>query len=761
MRKFFIFFLLIQFTLLYANELDIIPKPASINNLPGKFQFNNKTTLVYTKNTKQLANYFARQYEVFKNHELEQNKARFIFKQNKNVIVFQIDENLDLPREGYYFKISPSKILVKGKSEKGLFYGIQSLVQLVHQNKKTIPAVEIKDFPRYKYRGVHLDVGRHFFSPTFIKKYIDMLALHKINTFHWHLTEDQGWRIEIKKYPKLTEVGAYRSETVVGHAGQSDKYDGKRYGGFYTQEEVKEIVAYAQKRHVKIIPEIELPGHSRAALAAYPELGCTGGPYTVSRTWGVRKDIYCAGKEKTFEFLEDVLTEVMELFPSEYIHIGGDEAPKDRWKICDRCQKRIKAENLKDEHELQSYFITRIEKFLNDNGRRIIGWDEILEGGLAPNATVMSWRGIKGGLAAARSEHDVIMTPVSHCYFDYYQAMPEFEPLAIGGYLTVKKVYSFDPVPPTLQPEYRKYVIGGQANVWTEYMKTSDHVEYMLNPRLAAMAEALWTPKTKKDWEGFQKRLQSHFKLLAKKDINYSRGTYKVDIKVKVDKKAGKAKVSLESEQYNPVIRYTLDGSDPTNQSPQYDAPFVVNSVTTVKAAIFKSGQLYRGISEKKVGIHKALGADVTLENKFHFKYSADGVESLVDGLAGSDNFNDGYWQGYEGKDFIAVLDLGKVKKFSSLRMNFIEAYGSWIFSPDAVQVSISEDGKQYQPISRLENPYEIDRDGARKRLFNLNFDTTQSRYIKINAKSIGQCPPGHPGEGKKAWLFIDEIFVE
>jgi len=348
------------------------------------------------------------------------------------------------------------------------------------------------------------------------------MAMYKYNTFHWHLTEDQGWRIEIKKYPKLTETGAWRKETLIGHAGEKpEHYDGKRYGGFYTQEDIKEVVAHAKKLYITVIPEIEMPGHSLAALASYPDLGCTGGPYEVATKWGVFKDIYCAGNDKTFDFLENVLREVMDLFPSRYIHIGGDETPKDRWKKCPKDQARIKAEGLKNEQELQSYFISRIEKFLNAHGRNIIGWDEILEGGLAPNATVMSWRGIKGGIAAAKMNHDVIMTPVQYCYFDYYQGDPKDEPLAIGGYLPLKKVYSYEPVPEELTPEQKKHVLGAQGNVWTEYIATTDYVEYMVYPRACALSEVDWTPANEKDYGDFMQRLELNLKHLDMLGVHY------------------------------------------------------------------------------------------------------------------------------------------------------------------------------------------------------------------------------------------------
>jgi hexosaminidase len=437
--------------------------------------------------------------------------------------------------EGYTLRIDKDGVTLAAARPAGLFYGAWTLSQLLPPEVLgdgvlgdgvaadavwTLPAVEITDAPRFPYRGMHLDVARHMFPVAFVKRYIDLLAMYKMNTFHWHLTEDQGWRIEIKKYPKLTEISAFRKETQVKKQRRPFVGDGKRYGGFYTQDEVREVVAYAAERYVTVIPEIEMPGHSTAVLAAYPELGCTEGPFEVAMTWGVFEDIYCPSEE-TFQFLENVLTEVMELFPSRYIHIGGDEAPKTAWEKSELAQAVIEREGLKDEHELQSYFIRRIEAFLLKNGRRLVGWDEILEGGLAPEATVMSWRGMEGGIAAAREGHDVIMTPTSHVYFDYYQAEKSKEPLAIGGLTPLEKVYDFEPVPAELTAEEGKHVLGAQGNVWTEYMKTTEYVEYMVFPRLLALAEVVWSPRQERNWMDFKRRLPEQLERLGQLGVNY------------------------------------------------------------------------------------------------------------------------------------------------------------------------------------------------------------------------------------------------
>ncbi len=511
----------------------IIPKPVKLVEQPGTFQLTEHTSLVLKGEQaplQQLVQYIHQQFGVPTGFSFPVSEQS-----DTNVWILQLDKTLKGKEGSYQLKVTPETIEIVANSPRGLFYGLQTLRQLlpyaiesrdvVEGVTWSVPCVQIEDEPRFVYRGMHLDVGRHFFSVSFIKKYIDLLALQKMNYFHWHLTEDQGWRIEIKKYPKLTQVGAFRAQTLTTHgAEQPFVYDGQPYGGFYTQDQIREVVAYAQERFITIVPEIEMPGHSSAALAAYPELGCTGGPYKVQERWGVFKDVYCAGNEKTFQFLQDVLSEVVELFPGKYIHIGGDECPKDRWKACPKCQARIKAEGLKDEHELQSYFIQRIEKFLLTKNRYIIGWDEILEGGLAPQATVMSWRGIKGGIAAAKQKHDVIMTPTSHCYFDYYQADPQTQPLAIGGFLTLQKVYSYEPVPQELSPEEAKYILGAQGNVWTEYMDNEKEVEYMAFPRACALAEVVWTAKDQKNWLDFLSRLQGFYKHLYALGVNYFRG---------------------------------------------------------------------------------------------------------------------------------------------------------------------------------------------------------------------------------------------
>ena len=506
---------------LSAQDINVIPKPNEVKPGTGYFTLDNNISLNFdpaNKDVARIAGFFA---EYLQNlHQIKTGKTA-----KGRTITFKLDKNLNTGSEGYSLKSTSDNILISAAAPAGLFYGMQTLKQLIrtgNQSTVVIPAVEINDQPRFAWRGNMLDVGRHYFPVSFIKKYIDILAIYKVNTFHWHLTEDQGWRIEVKKYPLLTEIGSWRDETTIGHLRENKGLDGIGYGGFYTQSQASEIVQYAAERYITVVPEIEMPGHAGAALAAYPNLGCTGGPYTVKQTWGVHKDVYCAGKDETFAFLKDVIDEMLAIFPSPFIHIGGDECPKDAWKKCENCQKRIKGNNLNDEHELQSWFIKQMDQYLASKGRRLIGWDEILEGGLAPQSSVMSWRGVKGGIEAAKQKHDVVMSPNSHMYFDYYQSRnKEEEPLAIGGFLPLDMVYSYEPVPTELNADEAKHILGVQSNLWTEYIATTKKAEYMLLPRLQAMAEVGWTNQDKKDFADFEKRLESDYQRLDKMGVNY------------------------------------------------------------------------------------------------------------------------------------------------------------------------------------------------------------------------------------------------
>lgn len=511
------------------SDIAILPKPVYVKVNDGFFEITRNTKIIVDPETTHLGEILSTLLSPSMGFELAISDGRPV----PNSIHLSVDHSLnDLETEGYQLKVDKKRVLINAPAEAGIFYGIQTLRQLlpveifskdaVEDIHWVLPCAEIKDLPRFKWRGMHLDVCRHFMPLEFVKKYIDLIAIQKMNRLHLHLTDDQGWRIEIKQYPKLAEISAWRDETLVGHYGDKPrKFDGQIHGGFYTQDDIREIVKYAGERYVTIVPEIEMPGHSQAALAAYPEISCTGGPFKVSTIWGISKEVYCAGNEETFKFLEKVLGEVLELFPGEYIHIGGDECPKDRWENCPKCQARIRVEGLRDEHELQSYFVRRIEKYLADKHRRLIGWDEILEGGLPPNATVMSWRGEEGGIAAAREGHDVVMTPYGYTYFDYYQADPENEPLAIGGFLPIDTVYSYDPVPAALAEQQQHHILGVQGQVWTEYIPTPEKAEYMAFPRACAMAEIGWTALDKKNFGEFSTTLHHHLQRLDLLDVNY------------------------------------------------------------------------------------------------------------------------------------------------------------------------------------------------------------------------------------------------
>jgi hexosaminidase len=506
-----------------AKEIIILPQPVEIHAQDGRFIISGENTKIFTDQWEE--NYY-QAMDLLKTiwpQEIQAGES-----EKKSDILIQYDANLSA--EAYELTISPKQIKILCADSSGAYYAVQSLSQILLQGdiikeKTHIPCVKIKDSPRFAYRGMHLDVCRHFFTVDEVKNYLDIMGAHKFNRFHWHLTEDQGWRIEIKKYPRLTEIGAYRPETVIGK--NTGEYDSTPHGGFYTQDDIREIVAYAHQNCIEVIPEIEMPGHSLAALAAYPELGCTGGPYEVAKTWGVFDDVYCAGNDKTMAFMKGALDEVIELFPGEYIHIGGDECPKTRWETCPRCQWRMKTHKLADEHELQSWFIQEIEHYLNNKGKRIIGWDEILEGGLAENATVMSWRGEAGGIEAAESGHDVIMSPNNECYFDHYQAEPiDNEPFAIGGMTTVEDVYHYEPIPEELDAEFAHHILGVQANLWSEYIPTESHLQYMMLPRATALAEVLWTSKDNKDYDRFLTSIEIMKSVYDENGWNYAKHVF-------------------------------------------------------------------------------------------------------------------------------------------------------------------------------------------------------------------------------------------
>mgnify|MGYP003683024449 CR=1 FL=1 len=737
----------------------IIPIPNELTMQEGVFLLDENVSLLADAEHVAVAEFF--------NDYLNEKLGYTLATEGSNstkTIKFTLDTTIE-NEEGYELTIDTSQIIIKAKTGKGAFYGLQTLRQLLppelenktfNHTKIAIQNIHIKDAPRFTYRGMHLDVSRHLFSVDFIKKYIDLLSQLKINTFHWHLTDDQGWRIEIKQYPKLQEVAAFRDETLIGHYNDApQKFDGKTYGGFYTQKEVKEIVAYASERYITVIPEIEMPGHSQAAIAAYPNLGCTGKNVKVATKWGVFEDIYCP-KEETFAFLENVLDEVMPLFPGKYIHIGGDEAPKTRWKACEHCQKLIKKEDLKDEHGLQSYFIARMEKYINSKGKSIIGWDEILEGGLAPNATVMSWRGMNGAIEAAKSGHNVIMTPTSHAYFDYYQSDNEGEPLAIGGFLPLKKVYYFNPIPKELTESEAKHVLGAQGNLWTEYIPTAENVEYMAFPRVIAMAEVNWSNPRKKDYEDFTYRLSHFHKRLDAQNVNYANHLYEVE--GEIAKRNGNLVFDLQTIIRDKTIRYTTDESSPNLQSKKYTPYLPIDGSTVLKAAVFDDTQKLGRDFMLVYNDHKAVGATITLKPKAHKAYAGSGKAGLVNGISGSDTrYGDKEWLGFWGKDVTITIDLEKPTKISSISTRFYNANGQWIYAPKEIGISYvnEEDGRTLHQINQIQQTDAT----LIPHTFQIEEITTQ--HIEIHIPNYGTIPDGMQGAGNKAWTFLDEIVVK
>lgn len=748
--------LLFFFTMLgmAQQNLNIIPKPEFLKIKNKYFNLSKNTEI----ESNQIGSF---DIEYLQNSILNQTGLK-LNSNDKSQAISKIILNLRLIdtistriKSQYEIKIDETKIEINANSSEGIFYAIQSLLQIIPLEKNhiiKIPCLELQDYAKFKWRGMHLDVSRHFFPKEFIKKYIDYLAMYKMNTFHWHLTDDQGWRIEIKKYPKLTQVGAWRNGSMIGHY-TDQTFDDIRYGGFYTQEDIKEIVAYAKERHITIVPEIEMPGHALAALASYPEFSCTGGPFEVGKTWGVLEDVFCP-KDETFMFLENILTEVMELFPSEYIHIGGDECPKVRWKSCPHCQKRIKEEHLKDEHELQSYFIQRIEIFVNSKGRKIIGWDEILEGGLAPNAAVMSWRGTEGGIAAAKQKHFVVMSPGSHCYFDHYQGEPKNEPIAFGGYTNVEKVYSFNPIPKELSEEESKYILGAQANLWTEYINTPEHAEYMLFPRIAALSEVVWGTSNSKEYKEFEKRLISHFEIYDKKGINYSKAIFEVTSKVQPAENG----VAFELKSANPNgIKYTTDGSEPNANSISYEKPILITKNQTIKAAYFENGKAKSATIEQPFFITKSTGKKIELVHQPHENYGIGGSFTLVDGMKGNPSKFGRDWLGFWGKDLNATIDLGKIETISKISINTLSSEGSWIYYPKSISVLVSKDGKNYISITIVSSKEIQEKKGK----VVVNFDKQNVQFIKVIAENNGIIVDGKPGAGSNSWLFVDEISAE
>lgn len=682
--------------------------------------------------------------------------------------------NSAMPEEAYLISVKRNNVDINASGLNGFIYAIQTLKQMLPveiygkaaapEKDWTLPCLDINDAPRFRYRGMHLDVSRHFFSIDEVKKYIDMMSVHKMNTLHWHLTDDQGWRIEIKKYPRLTGVGSVRKGTVVrkewGH------YDGIPYGGFYTQEQIKDVIDYAAALGIDIIPEIDLPGHMLAALAAYPELGCTGGPYDVWGTWGIADDVLCAGNEKTMKFLEDVLSEVADLFPSGYVHIGGDECPKVRWEKCPVCQAKIKELGLKDsdefnaEHYLQSYVMERMEKFLAGKGKKIIGWDEILEGTPGPDATIMSWRGSDGGIKASRMGHDVIMTPNSHFYFDYYQAKDiENEPFGIGGYIPVEKVYSYDPFTEITDPDARKHILGVQANVWTEYIASDEHLEYMILPRQAALSEVQWCQPSVKNWDRFLSSLTHEAAMYDMMGYNYAKTVFQVISKISVNHDKKCVEVAL-STQGDAPIRYTVDGSVPDGSSPLYSGPIEVRGGCTVKAVVERDNMETRLYTQEFCD-NKAMGKTVTLLTEPQGRYTFGAPDSFADGLRGNREYGSGNWSGWYKTPFSVTVDMGGETAYGSVTLGTLVDKPNDIFPPLNIVVSTSDNGTDFTEAGRIDIkvPSSKDADGIMD--YTVTFPETSARYIRVDAETIVSKPAWHARGGAPGFLFVDEIIVK
>lgn len=726
------------------NHLGIIPKPTQVEVYNGAYRFPEFVE-VYASVP------FLESVELLREHPHIQFENPARLKNLKRlpetgILLLEADESDPLPKKAYRLEIDTSRITLTAHNHEALLYGISTLMQLgLLQPDGVIQTCKIIDEPNFGYRGMMLDVSRHFYPLSFIKKFIDLMALYKFNTFHWHLTDGAGWRLAINKYPELTEVAAWRSYTnwkdwwnkgrQYLHSGDPDAY-----GGYYSQREAKELVAYAAKKGITVIPEIEMPGHSEAVLAVYPELSCSGVAYKNAE--------YCLGNEKTFEFLFNVFDEVMAIFPSRLIHIGGDEADKKAWEACAKCQERMKTEGLSSLEELQRYAVERVGKHLAENGRELLGWDEILEGGIPENATVMSWRGEQGGVEAANAGHHVIMTPAAHLYLDSYQTNPIGQPEAIGGYLPLDKVYAYNPLADGLTADGQKNVLGLQANIWTEYMPTQEQVEYMAFPRALAVAEVGWTGIDQKDWGDFRSRLQHHYQLLQRLNVNYYRPSYDVSIKAKFNTEQNRDTITILSEQYNPEIRYTIDGSTPTKTSQLYTEPFYLVNSAVVKAAVFRDSVLYGDVQEYRSDIHKGIGKKITYNKPWDKKYPAQGDESLLNGQKGGLTYDDQQWQGFLD-DLDVTIDFERREELSKVSLRFMQLTGPGIYMPANVRILASDDGKHFRELHKIQNDVSNQDETLRFKTFEFDLSGRLARYIRIIAKNE-----------KKAYLFTDEIVI-
>lgn len=748
------------------SDYEIIPKPLDVNcKGDASFLLKDGVAVIYPENNQKM-----------------QDNAEFLVDYVEKQTGVKLTSHAGMPVDGaicltldlsddnaeaYKLIVNDKRVCISGASEAGVFYGIQTLrksLPVAQDINVNLSAVEIYDKPRFAYRGAMLDVARHFYTVDEVKTFIDMLALHNINRFHWHLTDDQGWRIEIKKYPKLMSVASERKETVVGR-WYSGIYDGKPYGGYYTQDELRDVIDYAAKRHITIIPEVDLPGHMQAVLTAYPELGCTGGPYEVRTIWGVSQDVLCVGNDFTLQFVKDVLSEVADIFPSEYIHIGGDECPKVRWEKCPKCQERIKSLGLKSdakhtkEQRLQSYMIQEAAKYLKEKGKRIIGWTEILEGGLVPDATLMSWIGESGGIEAAHQHHDVIMTPNTYLYFDYYQSKKvEDEPLAIGGYLPIEKTYNYEPMPKELTKEEQQYIKGVQANLWTEYIPVFSQVQYMVLPRLGAAAEVQWTDPSKKDYKDFLRRVPHLVAVYDCYGWNYATHVYDVNVDMKADTVNHVLNVQLSTMADDPIY-YTLDGQDPTEKSLKYTKPFTIDQSVVLKTMAVHPDRTSK-ISVDTIRFNKATLKPVVLLQPNEFRFSPDGPVVLVDGRNGNHSFDTGAWLAVAGNDLEAVINMQAETILSSASVHVYVRKDAWLFDARGFSVSVSSDNKNYKEVASQEykQMQESDSDGIIEH--ELSFDPCKATYVKIKVISEKSMPDWHWDAGKAPFLLVDEIIL-
>ncbi|ULQ52062.1 beta-N-acetylhexosaminidase [Flavihumibacter fluvii] len=725
-------------------RINLIPQPQLVIENKGSFLWTGKTPVYADPVFQKVAQLFTEQAALSAPRPASSNMNTGI-----PAIVFRKQKFPDTASaESYKITIKQKQVDILAATELGALRAMFTILQLrlLQTEQSLIPCGEITDAPRFTYRGLHLDVSRNFFPIPFLEKLLDMMALYKLNTFHWHLTDGPGWRLEIKKYPQLTKKAAWRT-----HNSWKEWWNNGRlysaegapdaYGGYYTQQQAKALVSYAARRGITIIPEIEMPGHAEEVLAVLPGLACSGKPYTQGE--------FCIGNDSTFVFMEDVLNEVMQVFPSSYIHIGGDEVDKKAWKECPKCQSRITMEHLKDEHELQSYAIHRMDTFLTAHGRKLLGWDEILEGGLTPGATVMSWRGEAGGIAAAKMGQDVIMTPGAYCYFDAYQANPASQPEAIGGFLPVAKVYGYDPVPNSLTSTEASHIKGVQANVWTEYIPTAEHLEYMIFPRMLALSEVSWTSLQQKDWNNFQGRLQHHYLLMQRRFINYYRPMPVLDISSVSDTIGKISRVTISSEQFKPEIHFTTNGSDPVKGSPIYMAPIEVKGIATIKAAILNPVTGKMGpVSARQTAYHKAVGASVKYNLPFSNSYVALREYTLVNGQTGSFTYGDGQWQGFEGNDMDITIELQQLSDVNKIAVNFMQITGPGVYMPAYVEYSWSKDGKNFSSPVRIANIVPETESKLVIKPFEVMVND-KVKFIRIKAPN-----------DKHAFLFADEVLV-